>query len=331
MILVTGANGHLGSHIVKNMLRNGYRIRGFCRANSNREGLKGISGNFEIAEGDILNPDSISDALRGCQGVIHTAALFSSNNFEKSEILRTAIEGSLNVAKAACKAKIKRMLYTSSTAAIGASLSPAVSLDETAWNSHLVSCYAEAKTKAEKNLLSFTKKNNLGLVVVCPTTIIGANDFRLTPSNALIKKMARYNFFYFKGGINLLSVEDAAEGHRLAYEKGRAFERYILSGANFTFKELTHLFDVYHRRNISKIELPLALLKVMGTVFDMFSYVLKKPMPISLAGINAHAGRFCFYTNEKARRELGFYPAKPIENTLREAIDWIATRHFSKK
>lgn len=331
MILITGANGHLGSHIVKNMLQNGYSIRGFCRPNSNQEGLKGISGNFEIVEGDILDPDSVSIALKGCRGIIHTASLFSSNPFHSSEILRTAIEGTLSVARAAIEQKVERMVYTSSAVAVGASSSAQNPLDENSWNEHLVSAYAEAKTKAEKNILSFAKANNLLLVIVCPSTVIGAGDFRLTPSNALIKKIMKYRFFYSDGGINLISVEDAAEGHRLAYEKGRTLQRYILSGENLTFKELIQIFDVYCKRPLFRIKLPVALLQFVGIVFDSLSYIVKRPMPISLAGINAHVGRFCFYTNKKSESELGFYLAKPIEDTIRETIDWISMHHFNKR
>ncbi len=321
MILVTGANGHIGSHVVKNLLHCGYRVKAFCRPGSNRKALENLKGNFEIVEGDILNLKSLTDALAQCEGVIHTAAVYSTDPCRKEEILKTAIEGSLNTAKASLNAGVRKFIYTGSVAAVGASLSPSRLLDETSWNETPGSAYVEAKLRSEIELLSFARERKLPLVTVCPSTVIGADDFRITPSNAIIAKLKNWPF-YLPGGINLVGVEDVAEGHRLALEKGKTFGRYILSNANMRFRDIVGQIDSLFGEKRIRFPLPMFFLRTAGLGFDALSVITKKTMPLSLKSVNSYLGRYHFYSNEKAKRELGFAPG-PIAFDLEKTIRWM--------
>jgi len=320
MILVTGANGHIGNHIVKNLLRHGYRLKALCRPGSNRKALENLKGNFEITEGNILDSESLTAALDGCKIVIHTAAVYSTDPSRKKEILKTAIEGSLNIAKASLKAGIQKLVYTSSVAAVGSSPNPSRLLDETSWNEAPGSPYVEAKLKAERSLLSFAQREKLPLVTVCPATVIGAEDFRITPSNAIIAKLHTMSF-YLPGGINLTGVEDIAEGHRLALENGKPFERYILSNANMKFREIADQIDFLLGEKHARFPLPMLFFQAAGLGFDVLSALTGKTMPLSLKSANTYLGRYHFYSNEKAKRELGFHPG-PIDIALWETIEW---------
>ncbi len=323
MIFVTGANGHIGSHIVKNLLEHGYQVRAFCRPGSQRKALETILQNIEIAEGDILNPVSVEHAMRGCEGVIHTATLFSVNPSLTEVILKTAVEGSLHVAKAASLLGVKKFVYTSSTAAVGSSLNPEVLLDENSWNTQPGNVYTRAKIEAEQKLVSFAKESGLPLIRVCPSTVVGPGDFRLTPSNALLKKfIAPFTFFYFLGGTNLVFVRDIAEGHRLAYEKGKSLERYILSGTNTTFNNLTQRIDAYLGKKNMRICMPSAILLGGGRICDFLGSITGASMPASYKALKTHLGYYYYFSNCKAHEQLGFTPST-LEQFLPETLAWI--------
>jgi len=326
LILVTGANGHIGNHVVKNLLAHGFQVRILCRPGSDRAGLRFVENSVEIFLGNVLDRASLAPALVGCDGVIHCAAVFSANLFLKAKIKETAVTGTLNVLTEARFAEVRRIVLVSSTATIGPCRLPGVPCDETQTAENSRSDYALAKIEAEKTALAYARANDLELVVVCPSTVIGPNDFRLTPSNAIIKNMLRQRMFFIPGGFNLVAVEDVADGIRLAYEKGQPFERYILSGTNLSFRELLEQMDEHKGRVPFRVGMPVWLINAVAKVFDLIATVTRKQMPVTSDGVRAHAGVDWFFNNDKARRELEFAPG-PIGETVKATVDWIE-QHF---
>ena len=325
MILITGANGHIGSFVVSEFIRSGYTVRAFCRKGSDRRGLRDLpEDSFSIAEGDILDAESLELAMQGCDGVVHMAALFSNDPLKRKEIFTACVDGTLNVLKAAKRSGIKRIVYTSTTAALGSSTDPAADLDETSWVTGTATPYIDAKTEAERAASRYSGENGLELIVVLPSVVIGENDYRLTSSNSLIKKLSRPgSIFYCDGGVNLVHARDVAVGHLLAYEKGRRLERYILSGWNISYGELARKIDSFTGKKTLRLNIPFLCLLGAGAAFDAIGAVTGKKMPVSLGGVRASVGRYFYATNKKAKAELGFAPS-PVDETIKKALEWVS-------
>jgi dihydroflavonol-4-reductase len=328
MLLVTGANGHIGSHIVRELLENGYGVRGLLRPGSDRRGLTDImneplGSSFETFHGDVLERPTLARAMDGCEGVIHSAALFSSDPSRKKDILKIAVQGSLNVMEATLQAGVKKVVHISSTAAVGSSSNTFTYLDETSWEEDPPTAYTNAKKISELAVTEFASKSGLPLVVACPSTVIGRNDFKMTPSNSFLRLLAmRKNFFYFAGGINLISAYDAAMGIRLAYEKGLPGERYILANKNLTFREIAKMADKLCGRKKARVPMPTGCLLAGGMALDLLSKLTGRQRALSKKSIGGFFGRYHYFTNQKAVTHLGFDPGSP-EDALRNALEWV--------
>jgi dihydroflavonol-4-reductase len=258
--LVTGANGFVGANVIRALIENGYNPIAFVRPNTNLENLKGLE--IEIRDGDLRDRDSVSKAMRGINYVFHVGAayLFWAKNTDL--FYETNIKGTLNVIEEALKAGVERIVYTSTTGAIGLSWD-SNPIDETAlenppkwyfdpWN--LGDHYARSKILAQKEVIRKIKEG-ADIVIVCPSAPIGWGDYKPTPTGLLILKFLNREIpFYSDVGFSFVNVKDVARGHVLALEKGKKGEIYILGGHNIFLSEF---FDILSR--ITGLRKPLKL------------------------------------------------------------------------
>lgn len=230
LILVTGAYGYVGSHVVHQLLEKGYRVRGTARGakvDLARKTFASYGDKFEVVNVPDLATDDISDHLVGVSALIHTAAPLPSSGDQKF-ILRGAIEGSVNVIRQAAKGGVKKIVYTSSIAAV---MNPSGSLTENSWNpmtyeqaleGSLFAAYTGAKALSEKAVWELVDTyKDLDVTSFCPPFIFGPfvpgfyvepNDY---PSLSTTKSLYRYltpkfNFPPFSGYID---VRDVARAH----------------------------------------------------------------------------------------------------------------------
>src|SRR6266481_4232394 len=246
--LVTGATGFVGSAVARALLRAGHRVRVLARPNSDRRNLANLS--VEIAEGSMEDPPSLARAVTGCRYVYHVAADYRIWVPDPAPMFRANVEGTRDLLTAALEAGAERVVYTSSVATLG--LIHGGSADENTPSSaeDMIGPYKRSKFAAEEVVRGLARERGLPVVIVNPSTPVGPGDIKPTPTGRLILEAARGQMPAFVDtGLNIVHVDDVAEGHLAAADKGRIGERYILGGENMTLAEiLGEIAEVVGRR-----------------------------------------------------------------------------------
>jgi dihydroflavonol-4-reductase len=323
--LVTGASGHLGAHVVRHLLAQGRAVRVLVRPTSNLQGLAGLE--VELVRGDVLDRSSLLSALHGCSVVYHLAAVVAGWAHDPAVIYKTAIDGTANVLQAVANTSgIAHLVYTSSVATVGISSSPRDLRNESHYNTRDFSHYAVAKTRAERLAKELAEQCRLPLVIVNPAIVLGPYDYRLTPATKGLVSYLKYRLpVYFDGGANIVHADDVARGHLLAEQHGTIGERYILSGANLTLRELFSLLTESAGRPPPRIELGRRTLSVLGWGAELVARMRGKPLGLTRVRARSLVGRYAFYDASKAQRELG-YTARPARDIMVDAVQWVRTQ-----
>lgn len=319
-VLVTGATGFLGSHVVRAALKRGYKVRALIRKRSSLINLKGLP--VELWRGDIRSKESIRAALRDCQWLFHMAAEYRFTSLEGKTLLQTNIEGTKAVLQAAKESDVERVVYTSSTATIGIPQHSGIGNEETPiGKSDLVGPYKRSKYYAELEALR-AAYTGLPLVIVNPSAPIGSHDSKPTPTGKFIVDFLNGKLFaYTNTGLNLVDAEDVAEGHFLAAEKGRIGERYILGNQNLDFRAILQILSEITGLRAPKLCLPHSAILVMAYANHVVSsMILRREPGIPLEGVKLSRKKM-FFDPSKARQELGL-PQTPVELALEKAVRW---------
>ena len=254
-ILVTGANGFLGSAITRLALKKGFKVNVLIRKSSNSDNLKNISSKINFFYGDIRNFDSIHDAVKASEIIFHVAADYRLWARKKSEIYASNVHGTENVALKASELN-KMLIYTSSVATLA--LKKDRPSDETSEPDlkDISGDYKKSKFLAESIVKNLVKKKKLRAVIVNPSTPIGPGDIKPTPTGRIILDMLKKKIpAYVETGLNFVHVDDAAEGHFLALKYGKIGENYIIGGQNVSLKDF--LDKVAEYGNVPKVNFKL--------------------------------------------------------------------------
>src|ERR1700687_5456875 len=237
LAFVTGATGFLGSHVARVLANQGADLRLLVRATSNLRNLEGLKA--ETAIGDLRDAGSLEKAMSGCDTVFHVAADYRLWVPDPAEMYRSNVEGTRAILEAARKNGVRRLVYTSSVATVGftgnghpADEDSPVSLAD------MIGHYKRSKFMAEQLALE-AGRAGLQVVVVNPTTPVGDQDVKPTPTGRIVVDFMKRKFpAYVDTGLNLVDATECARGHIAALEKGRSGERYILGGENLTLKQI---------------------------------------------------------------------------------------------
>jgi len=324
-ILVTGATGFLGSHVARKLVERGERVRILLRKTSRTSNIKDIDA--ERAYGDILDIDSVKEALKGCDTLYHIAGIVSSRKSDYGRMEEINVKGTFNVFSSALEAGVKKAVYTSSVAAIGVDPNGGIANEETPFTLEPMGIqYLNTKYYAEKEALKFYQKG-LPLVIVNPSIVIGPGDIYLS-STALIVWYCKGKFpGYMDGGVNVVDVEDVAEGHILAAEKGRVGERYILGNKNLSIMECFSLLERVTGIPSPKRKVPYFVALTAGFIRERIIRV-SSPSFVLQDVDSAKAGRlYWYFDSSKAVRELGF-PQTPVEESLKKTIKWFRDNSY---
>ena len=324
-VLVTGATGFIGGNLARELWRRGDDVRALVRPGSNRLTIEDTG--IVPVEGDILDRQSIDRAVQGCEAVFHVAAAYTFWSKNPEEVSRTNVEGTLNVLKAARDAGVSRTVYTSTVGTIGL---PKTGLGDEAApfeSKSLHGDYKRSKLQAEKEALSLALEG-MPVVVVNPTAPVGPWDVKPTPTGRMVLDFLRRKVpAYLKTGMNVVDVADVVEGHILALEKGRNGDRYILGNQNVSLKEIFDILSGITGLSAPRIRAPYWLVVGVGYA-DRFveGTLLRREPAIPVEGVLA--SRVPAYVScEKAVGELG-QPQRPIENALKQAVDWFAEHGY---
>lgn len=325
-IVVTGANGHLGSTLVEQLVKAGYEVRATVRDKNNEFKTKRLKQlGVEIVEANLLDQDSLTQAFEGCDGLFQVAAGYKMDSKDpERDIIRPAIEGTENALLAAKKAGIKKIIYTSSVAAIGTS-KDSKALDESHWNDDATENYTISKNKAERLAWKLAKLHDLNLVTILPCTIIGPNFMTHTPSTFLFQKIADGNLPIIPPiDMSFVDVRDVAAAHILAYENEQAKGRYIVSQGNYPLKDIIGKFKVID----ASLKLPkMVAPKFIVPLLPLFDWLEHKFTGSMRVMTRALVGEYMgdekqIVTAQKAMDDLGWQP-RAIETTLEDSLRWI--------
>ncbi len=317
--LVTGASGFLGSHVVRQLVARGERVRVLLRPSSQRRALDGLE--VEYAWGDLRDRAALRAALRGIRRVFHVAADYRLWAPHPREIYESNVSGTRNLLAAAADAGVERFLYTSSVATIAVPRPGALPNEATQTRlQEMIGHYKRSKWLAEQEALAASQRG-LPVVIVNPTAPVGPGDWKPTPTGRIILDFLRGQMpAYVDTGLNLVPVEDAAAGHLLALERGRAGERYILGGENLTLREILVLLAQIAGRPAPRLRLPHWAALLAAWVDAGLARLTARAPRVPLEGVRMARHRM-FVDDSRARRELGFAPG-PVAAALERAVRW---------
>jgi nucleoside-diphosphate-sugar epimerase len=323
MILLTGANGHLGANLLRRLIADCTPVRVLLRRQSNNSTVDGLD--VERVFGDLREPASLIAATRGVEGIYHCAALVSTVYGNEQEIFVNNVLGTRNLLRAALQNDVRRVVVSSSLSAVGHRETGPT--DETEpfnpFERHLP--YAVSKAAVEHECLK-AKAAGLDVVIAISCAILGPYDFKPSRMGQVLINYANGRLrAYIPGGFEFVAARDIAEGHVLALQKGRAGDRYIFSSE---FMTLDMLFDLY--REITgrpkPVRLPSALMMAVAEVSDFVHRHFLPGRRQLLTPAAVHLLRTSRRVDiSKAKRELGYRPTS-IAGAAREAYLWFVAR-----
>ncbi|MDJ0556152.1 MAG: NAD-dependent epimerase/dehydratase family protein [Microcoleaceae cyanobacterium MO_207.B10] len=324
---VTGGSGFIGANLVRLLLEQGYAVRSLVRPTSRLDNFRGLD--VEVVVGD-LNDSHLSELMVGCEVLFHVAAHYSLWQKDRDLLYKNNVLGTRNVLEAARRAKVDRVVYTSSVAAIGVGVDGAV-VDESYQSplEKLVGDYKKSKFLAEQEAM---KAVSLGqdVVIVNPTSPIGPWDIKPTPTGDIIVRFLRRQMpAYVDTGLNFIDVRDVAWGHLLALERGRGGDRYILGNENLSLRELLELLEEVTGLAAPKFRIPVCLPLTVAWVDECILERLGKRPDVPLDGVRMSQQRM-FYDAYKAVRELGL-PQSSIRVALEDAVNWFRATGICSK
>jgi len=324
--LITGSTGFVGANLCAALVERGWDVRALHRASSRLDALEGIT--VEHAIGDVMAPESLVEAMRGCDVVYHVAAVADYWRQAAEKLYRINVEGTRAVCQAALDAKVSRLVFTSSVASLGIpdpgeGSKPLQGLMDESHEFNLPPKrfrYGHSKLLAEGVVRDFVALG-LDAVIVNPSVILGPRDLNLI-SGSIVVEVARGHVppFYPPGGTNYIAVEDVCAGQITAAERGRTGERYILAAHNLTHREAMQVVCQVVGVPGPRAGIPRALVGPLAAMIDLATKVVGRPLPLNGDQMRLSA-EFIYFDSSKAVRELGL-PQTPFRETVERTYEW---------
>lgn len=316
--LVTGANGHIGNHVVRACIADGIEPVAFVRRGADLRALADLD--VSRVEGDLLDADSLHRACVGVELVFHVASPHRNFAADPDAIVRPAVQGTSNVLDAARAAGVRRVVVTSSGAAVGFSDDVAKPLDETSMLERAESPYTRAKIEAEAVARKAAEAPGLEVVITNPSGVFGPRDYRVTPATAALRGLLQGDPSFL--GLCPTDVRDVAAGHLLAAKKGVNGRRYILAGAPVTPAEMAARVAAVGGVKPPTFRPPRFLLRFLAWRAEKKAEAENSDAPITRAQLADVYGRHLVYDAKRARDELGV-SFRGAEEVLRDAFRWL--------
>jgi dihydroflavonol-4-reductase len=325
MALVTGANGFLGARLVRHLVEQGERVKAFVRAGANLDQLRDLPyDQVEIAVGDITASHTVYAALSRCNRMYHVAAPYKLWDRKPQQIIDGAVRGTEETLEAARRRDLKKIVVTSALVTIGPNDKAAPLTEEDDYRLPAdTEAYMKAKHAQEQVALEQAEAG-LPVVVVNPGALFGPGDWRPTPTGKMLLEGLKMPFMMYPdtGGLSVTDVDDVAAGHRLAMEKGRVGERYILAGDNMSHREI---FEVV--ADLAGIEQKLrpttqGMAELGGRVMELLARIEVRDPLFSYRLARDMMFAYQYGSSEKAEQELG-YSHRPARKTLLRSLRWM--------
>jgi dihydroflavonol-4-reductase len=321
---VTGGNGFIGSHVVQALKKRGYDVTALVGNDIDLANLDGVD--VEVRELDLLDERSIERALEGGEALFHTAACYSFWERDRERVYRVNVEGTRAVLAAAMKLGYRKAVYTSSTATLAPAFGTAEEDEDSIYDPRRFhGHYKASKVMAETAALRVAA-NGLATVIVHPTTVLGDGDRRPTPTGGMVVHFLQGRMkAYVDTVLNVVDVADVADGHVLAFERGRRGHRYILGGENVTMRELTRILSHLTGIPAPTIKIPGAILRWAGAINEWLAdYVTGRP-PLIDRESTMHAAVNRPFSSKKACEELDYRPSS-AQAALQKSVRWFVSQ-----
>jgi dihydroflavonol-4-reductase len=327
LAFVTGATGFLGSHVTRVLAEQGANLRLLVRPSSDLRNLQGL--NAETATGDLRDAASLEKAMAGCDTVFHVAADYRLWVRDPEQMYQSNVEGTRAILAAASKNGVRSVVCTSSVATMGftANGHPADE-DSPVSLADMIGHYKRSKFMAEQVALE-AGRAGMRVVVVNPTTPVGEQDVKPTPTGRIVVDFMKRKFpAYVETGLNLVDATECARGHVAALEKGKSGERYILGGWNLTLKQILDQLASITGLPSPKVKLPYIFAFAAGVVDETITGRLLNREPRATIDTVRMGRKKMFASSAKAERELG-WKIVPVEGALRRAVEWFRANGYA--
>jgi len=323
--LVTGATGFLGSAVARALLDRGEAVRVLARKQSDRRNIDGLD--VEVVEGDLNDPQSLRDAVRGCAALYHAAADYRLWAKNPDELYKTNVNATRALLLSAAQAGVTRIVYTSSVATLGREPSGRPADEQTPVTvDNMTGHYKRSKFLAEEDVNRMVRDEKVPVVIVNPSTIIGPRDIRPTPTGRMVEEAARGKIPAFVDtGLNVVHVDDVATGHVQAFDHGQIGERYVLGGEDMMLREILEEIATLVGRAPPRIRLPRAAVLPIAYIAEFVAHMRNsrtEPL-VTVDGIKM-SKTFMFFSSDKARNTIGYSP-RPAREALADAVAWLHT------
>ncbi len=322
---VTGAAGHLGNVLVRELLEGGTRVRALVLPGEDRTSLAGLP--VEQVEGDVGDVGSLEHAFDGCEVVFHMAGVIAIAPGKQDLLQRINVEGTRNAVLAARRAGVRRLVYTSSVHALTEPGKGGV-LDETA-GFDPESAYGDyGKSKAAGSLAVLEGvREGLDAVMICPVGVIGPYDFRRSEMGSMFVSYSRGELpAIINGSYDFVDVRDVARGHILAAERGRTGEAYLVSGGRVRLVELMEMLEDITGRPVDIPVIPMPLARLVAAVSPLYARLTGTRALLTEVSLHTLTSPFSI-SDRKAREELG-YRSRPIRESVADALAWYREAGF---
>lgn len=318
-VLVTGAGGFLGSHVVRQLVAANRRVRVFVRRSTNVDGIKELP--VEWTYGDIQERHAVFNAMEGCSSVFHCVVNTQAWLRDPAPMYAVNVDGLANAMNAALAHRVKRFIFTSTIATIGTNPS-GVSTERDIFNfGKLSGEYIRCRVAAENLFFDYVNNRGLPGIAMNVANTYGPGDYALTPHGRLLVAAAFGKApFAINAGLACVGIEDAARALVLAEARGRVGERYIVSDKWLSQRQLNQIAADQAGMNVRIKTIPIPVLYALGFLADCVSFILRRDSQLSV-----ESARLSHIMNDmdstKARTELGWTP-QPVEDSIRAAIDF---------
>jgi dihydroflavonol-4-reductase len=319
-VLITGASGFIGSAIVRTFLKAGFNVRVLVRSSSPRANFAGLP--VEIAAGDLRDKRSIAAALKDVRYLVHAAADYRLWTKKPSELMAANVLGTSTIMEEALKSGVEKIVYTSSVSTL-AHASPTEPADEKLSHdgAEAFNPYKRSKILAEKVVGSLVARAGLPAVIVNPSAPVGPRDIKPTPTGRIIVECAAGRMpAYVDTGLNLVHVDDVAQGHLAALKHGLVGERYILGGENIRLRDMLAEISRQTGRQPPRVKLPMPAVYPFAVASEAVAWFTGKEPFATRDGLRM-ARQCMFFNDAKARKELG-YTSRPYEQGITDALAW---------
>ncbi len=319
-VLVTGSTGFIGAQLCRALVAQGHQVRAFHRPTSTLRMIEDLP--VEHVLGDLTRPETLRPAMEGIEVAFHVAAHLGGH--QAGRMYTVTVEGTRAVLAAARQAGVRRVVHTSSVAALGIPDQNGSGLYLPLDERHTWNCrpdlwpYGYGKYLAELEVQQAVARGQ-DAVIVNPTYVVGPGDIYRQTSALVIQAARRRLRFLVEGGVNVVSVQDVVAGHLAACERGRTGERYILGGENLSYTRLAQLAAAVTNTPAPQVLLPVALVRMLSGWLRLVDSYLDAPVSASDLRL---AGYYFYFSGRKAQVELGVPPPQPVGEALEQAYQW---------